>query len=86
MFLPKFLHELQNRACPDKLITVITGSDGAAQPRDTPELTDPKVSTVLIYALGSFKGVEKRIPGAGGRHLRPHAPGSEVVRIASPGR
>ncbi|MEU1877538.1 hypothetical protein ABZ470_09480 [Streptosporangium sp. NPDC020072] len=48
-FLPKFLHELQNRACPDKLITVITGSDGAAQPRDTPELTDPKVPTALVY-------------------------------------
>lgn len=48
-FLPKFLQELRNRPCPDKLITVITGSDATAQPRDTPELNNPKVPTSLIY-------------------------------------
>ncbi|MEV4094199.1 helix-turn-helix domain-containing protein [Streptosporangium saharense] len=48
-FLPKFLQELRNRPCPDKPITVITGSDATAQPRDTPELNNPKVPTSLIY-------------------------------------
>ncbi|MER7128443.1 helix-turn-helix domain-containing protein [Streptosporangium saharense] len=48
-FLPKFLQELRNRPCPDKPITVITGSDATAQPRDTPELNNPRVPTSLIY-------------------------------------
>ncbi|MGC5010332.1 hypothetical protein ACLQ2R_06165 [Streptosporangium sp. DT93] len=48
-YLSTFLEKLHGRPCPLGPITVVTGSDAAAQPKDTPALHDAKIPISLMY-------------------------------------